>query len=98
MMRLRAVAAVLTLIASIPMSAKAQEWPNRPVRFIVPFPAGGATDILARLVAERLSSAFGRPVVVENISGAAGATGTAAGAKAAADGHTLLTAVATTTS
>ena len=63
----------------------------------MPFPAGGATDILARLVAERLSGAFGRAVVVENISGAAGATGTAAAAKAAADGHTLLMGTGTTT-
>jgi tripartite-type tricarboxylate transporter receptor subunit TctC len=63
----------------------------------VSFPAGGATDILARLVAERLSGALARAVVVENISGAAGATGTAAGAKAAADGHTLLMGTGTTT-
>jgi tripartite-type tricarboxylate transporter receptor subunit TctC len=72
-------------------------YPEKTVRLIVPFPAGGATDILARLIAERLAGAFGKPVVVENVSGAAGATGTAAVAKAPPDGHTLLTAVATTT-
>jgi tripartite-type tricarboxylate transporter receptor subunit TctC len=72
-------------------------YPEKTVRIIVPFPAGGATDILARLIAERLAAAFGKPVVVENVSGAAGATGTAAAAKAPPDGHTLLTAVATTT-
>jgi tripartite-type tricarboxylate transporter receptor subunit TctC len=72
-------------------------YPEKTVRLIVPFPAGGATDILARLIAERLAGAFGKPVVVENVSGAAGATGTAAVAKAAPDGHTLLTGVATTT-
>src|SRR5262245_22452995 len=72
-------------------------YPEKSVRLIVPFPAGGATDILARLIAERLASAFGKPVVVENVSGAAGATGTAQAAKAAPDGYTLLTAVATTT-
>jgi tripartite-type tricarboxylate transporter receptor subunit TctC len=78
--------------------ARAQAtYPEKTVRLIVPFPAGGATDILARLVAERLGGAFGRPVVVENVSGAAGATGTAQVAKAAADGYTLLTAVGTTT-
>jgi len=65
---------------------------------IVPFPAGGATDILARLLAERLGATWGKSVVVENVSGAAGATGTAQAAKAAPDGYTLLTGVATTTS
>jgi tripartite-type tricarboxylate transporter receptor subunit TctC len=72
-------------------------YPEKSVRLIVPFPAGGATDILARLIAERLAGSFGKPVVVENVSGAAGATGTAQAAKAAPDGYTLLTAVATTT-
>src|SRR5215813_7470710 len=80
------------------LDARAQgAYPEKTVRIIVPFPAGGATDILARLIAERLAGAFGKPVVVENMSGAAGATGTAAAAKAAPDGYTLLTAVATTT-
>jgi tripartite-type tricarboxylate transporter receptor subunit TctC len=78
--------------------ARAQAtYPEKSVRLIVPFPAGGATDILARLIAERLAGAIGKPVVVENVSGAAGATGTAQGAKALPDGYTLLTAVATTT-
>ena len=76
--------------------ARGQTYPEKTVRLIVPFPAGGATDILGRLIAERLSSAWGKPVVVENFSGAAGATGTAVAAKAAPDGYTLLTAVATT--
>jgi tripartite-type tricarboxylate transporter receptor subunit TctC len=85
----------VTLAAS---DARAQgTYPEKTVRIIVPFPAGGATDILGRLVAERLSGAWGKPVVVENVSGAAGATGTGAAAKAAPDGYTLLTAVATTT-
>jgi tripartite-type tricarboxylate transporter receptor subunit TctC len=83
-----------TLLAGTP---PAMSYPEKTVRIVVPFPAGGATDILARLVAERLSGAFGRPVVVENISGAAGATGTAAAAKAVADGHTLLMGTGTTT-
>jgi len=65
-------------------------YPEKSVRLIVPFPAGGATDILARLIAERLAGAFGKPVVVENVSGAAGATGTGQAAKAAPDGYTLL--------
>ena len=86
------------LFSSFCAEARAQAtYPEKSVRLIVPFPAGGATDILARLVAERLAGAFGKPVVVENVSGAAGATGTAQAAKAAPDGYTLLTAVATTT-
>jgi len=93
-----ALLAALVALATQSAEAVAQAtYPDKTVRIIVPFPAGGATDILARLIAERLSSAWGKPVVVENVSGAAGATGTAQGAKAAPDGYTLLTAVATTT-
>jgi len=88
----------LTICSLASAEARSQTaYPEKSVRLIVPFPAGGATDILARLVAERLAGAFGKPVVVENVSGAAGATGTAQAAKAAPDGYTLLTAVATTT-
>jgi tripartite-type tricarboxylate transporter receptor subunit TctC len=90
------VALTICTLASAEVRAQAT-YPEKSVRLIVPFPAGGATDILARLVAERLAGAFGKPVVVENVSGAAGATGTAQAAKAAPDGYTLLTAVATTT-
>ena len=93
------IAALLAvLLFATEISAQlAPVFPEKIVRIIVPFPAGGATDILARLVAERLGGALGRAVVVENISGAAGATGTAAAAKAAADGHTLLMGTGTTT-
>jgi tripartite-type tricarboxylate transporter receptor subunit TctC len=92
------MALALVVAAFSPGDAMAQTtYPEKTVRLIVPFPAGGATDILARLIAERLAGAFGKPVVVENVSGAAGATGTAAVAKAPPDGHTLLTGVATTT-
>ena len=88
----------LTICTLASAEARAQtSYPEKSVRLIVPFPAGGATDILARLIAERLAGAFGKPVVVENVSGAAGATCTAQAAKAAPDGYTLLTAVATTT-
>jgi tripartite-type tricarboxylate transporter receptor subunit TctC len=84
------------LIAAAPATAQSN-YPEKPVRMIVPFPAGGATDILARLLAERLGATWSKSVVVENVSGAAGATGTAQAAKAAPDGYTLLTGVATTT-
>jgi len=96
--RVLLMALALVVAASSLRDAMAQAtYPEKTVRLIVPFPAGGATDILARLIAERLAGAFGKPVVVENVSGAAGATGTAAVAKAPPDGHTLLTGVATTT-
>src|ERR1700716_83201 len=84
------------LIAAAPATAQSN-YPEKSVRMIVPSPPGGATDILARLRAERLGATWGKSVVVENVSGAAGATGTAQAAKAAPDGYTLLTGVATTT-
>jgi tripartite-type tricarboxylate transporter receptor subunit TctC len=77
--------------ASAPLwgGAWAQSFPSRPVRLIVPFPAGGATDLVARSLAEPLGRVLGQPVVVENRSGAGGSVGMAEVAKAAADGHTL---------
>jgi tripartite-type tricarboxylate transporter receptor subunit TctC len=90
MVNLRVVVAVLALIVSIPVRAEAQDWPNRPVRFIVPFPAGGSTDVGARLVGEYLSRTLHQQVVVENRSGANGNIGIEAAAKSAADGYTVL--------
>jgi tripartite-type tricarboxylate transporter receptor subunit TctC len=92
-----AVVALCAVALAAAVARAESAYPEKTVRIIVPFPAGGATDILARLIAERLGGAWGRPVVVENVAGAAGAAGTTQGAKAAADGYTLLTAVATTT-
>jgi tripartite-type tricarboxylate transporter receptor subunit TctC len=68
----------------------AQTYPDRPVKIVVPIGAGSTTDSIARLVAEQLSVRLGQPFVVENKPGAAGAIGTAAVAKSAPDGHTLL--------
>ncbi|WP_426959365.1 Bug family tripartite tricarboxylate transporter substrate binding protein [Muricoccus radiodurans] len=65
-------------------------WPNRPLRFIVPFAAGGNTDVTARLYADRMTPRLGQPIVVENRSGATGAIGTEAVARARPDGYTLL--------
>jgi tripartite-type tricarboxylate transporter receptor subunit TctC len=90
MVKLRALAALLALIASIPMRAEAQEWPTRPVRFIVPFPAGGSTDVGARLVGDYLSRSLRQQIVVENKSGANGNIGMESAAKSAADGYTVL--------
>jgi len=70
-------------------TARAQEWPARSIRFIVPFPAGGSTDVLGRLLAEMLREALGQPVVVENRPGAGGNIGVDAIAKAAPDGYTM---------
>jgi tripartite-type tricarboxylate transporter receptor subunit TctC len=71
-------------------AACAQDWPAKPVRFIVPYPPGGGTDVIARIVQPRLSEALGQTIVIENRGGAGGAVGTEAAAKAAPDGYTFL--------
>ena len=65
-------------------------WPARPIRFILPFPPGGGTDILGRLIAERLSAHLGQPVVTENRGGAGGNVGAEAAARSAPDGYTIV--------
>jgi tripartite-type tricarboxylate transporter receptor subunit TctC len=75
--------------ALLACDASAQAWPQKPVRFIVPFAPGGATDIAARLLGEKLSQTWGQPVLVENRGGAGGAVGAAEAARAAPDGYTL---------
>lgn len=89
----RAVAIAMVacvVVAALPRNATAQGWPSKPVRLIVAFPPGGGTDLVARIIAPRLSDAIGQPVIVDNRAGAAGLVGTELVAKAPADGHTLL--------
>lgn len=78
------------LLALSPLQGLAQNWPSRPVQIIVSSGAGGAADIMARLIAEQLSPALGQPVVVENRPGAGGNTGAIAVARSTPDGYTLL--------
>lgn len=80
----------VALAGVMPCAAWAQSYPSKPVKLLVPYAAGGPTDILARLVAQKLGEQFGTPFIVENVSGAGGNVGMARGAKAPADGHTLL--------
>ena len=84
-----AAAGALALFCLLAQSASAQEWPTKPVRMVVGFPAGGTNDIVARLVATRLGERLKRPFVVENRPGAGGNIGADAVAKAVPDGYTL---------
>src|SRR5688572_17114059 len=82
-------AATAMLCVMLSTGAAAQSWPQRTVRFIVPFAAGGATDVSARVLGERLSETWKQSVIVENRVGAGGTIGAAEAARAAPDGYTL---------
>jgi tripartite-type tricarboxylate transporter receptor subunit TctC len=90
------LAGLLSATALLPSPAQAQAWPGRTVRLVIPFPAGGATDIVGRLLAQKLSAAIGQQVVIDNKPGAGGTIGADLVAKAPADGHTLLLATSST--
>jgi tripartite-type tricarboxylate transporter receptor subunit TctC len=77
------------LVLLVPLAAKAQDFPNRQIRLIVPFPAGGPNDIIARLVGQRMSELFKQTIIIDNRSGQAGVLGTDVVAKAAPDGYTI---------
>jgi tripartite-type tricarboxylate transporter receptor subunit TctC len=96
--RLAAVfAGVLASACAASMTgASAQAYPTRPITMVVPFPAGGATDVLARFLGERMRDALGQPVIVENVSGAAGTLGVGRAVRAPADGYTLSIGTSTT--
>jgi tripartite-type tricarboxylate transporter receptor subunit TctC len=90
MITLRVLATLVAIVA--PMTCFGQEWPNRTVRFIVPFPAGGSTDVAARVIGEYLSRTLRQQIVVENKTGANGNIGIETAAKSPADGYTVLVA------
>ncbi|MFN4361790.1 MAG: tripartite tricarboxylate transporter substrate binding protein [Hylemonella sp.] len=86
-----ALAALSCAAALLPLAASAQAgYPNKPIRVVVPFPAGSTTDIIARAITDKMSASLGQPIVVDNRAGASGTIGQAAVATAAADGYTLL--------
>ena len=96
---MKALLLLLSLVAgaALPPLAWAQAWPAKPVRMIIPYPPGGATDILGRLISQKLSPIIGQSVVVENRVGASGNVGFDYVAKSAPDGYTLLTGTANLT-
>jgi tripartite-type tricarboxylate transporter receptor subunit TctC len=92
---LHAAAGALGL-AALPSLARAQAYPSRPITLVVPFPAGGPVDVLARFLAERMRAPLGQPFVIENVSGAAGSIGVGRVARAAPDGYTLIIGITST--
>jgi len=86
LLRFALAAACVSLCAA----AQAQAWPSKPIRFVIPFPAGGSTDIVGRLIGDKLSQRLGQPLVIDNRGGAGGTTGSDLVAKAAPDGYTML--------
>jgi tripartite-type tricarboxylate transporter receptor subunit TctC len=87
---MRAIIGAMAIISALVVPASAQEWPAKQVNLIVPFSAGGTTDLFGRLLAQHMHQKFGQPFIVENRAGAGGNLGAAAVAKAAPDGYTFL--------
>lgn len=96
-MELRRRALLAAPLALLPFSARAQNFPDRAVRYIVPFPPGGLTDIFARLLGQKLSELWGKPVVVENRAGGSAMIGAEVVAKSTPDGYTMLAITSTHT-
>lgn len=85
------LAASILALPAVSRVARAQVYPTRAITMIVPFPAGGATDVIARLVAKPMGEALGQSIIIENVGGADGSTGTGRAARARADGYTIIT-------
>ena len=90
------IALIAAAVLAQPLAADAQSYPSRPVIMVVPFPAGGSTDILARVLSEPIKQILGEPVVVENVAGAAGTIALGRVVRASADGYTLSIGTSTT--
>src|SRR5262249_55784407 len=86
-LHLAAGAAALPVVSRI---ARAQAYPTRPITIIVPFPAGGPLDTLSRVIGERMKAALGQPLIVENVTGAAGTIGVSRVARATPNGYTII--------
>src|SRR6185503_7730838 len=85
-------AVALAAVAAVPFAARAQSFPSHPVKFIVPFPAGGINDVLAHIAADKLQAKWGQPIIIEQKTGAGGNIGADLAAQAEPDGHTLFVA------
>jgi len=85
------ISTVISLALAAPLAALADgAYPDKPIKFVVPYPPGGGTDVVARIVQQRLQAALGQPIVIDNKGGAGGSLGTDIVAKAAPDGYTVL--------
>lgn len=91
--RMLAISGLATLagLGAVSSKAQAQDYPTRPITMIVPFAAGGPTDVIARIVASDMSKTLGQQIIIENVVGAGGTTGATRAAKAANDGYTIIT-------
>jgi tripartite-type tricarboxylate transporter receptor subunit TctC len=88
-MRARSITVLILALAAVAGVSSAQNYPSRPIRFIVPFPPGGGNDVMARIIGQKFTDAFGQQVVIDNRGGAGGNIGTETAARAAPDGYTL---------
>ncbi|HET7671497.1 MAG TPA: tripartite tricarboxylate transporter substrate binding protein [Burkholderiales bacterium] len=85
---------LLAVLLLAPLAANAQTWPNKPIRWIVPYTGGGITDVVTRVVTQKIATAIGQPIIVDNRPGANSILGSDIAAKAAPDGYTMLTVIA----